>query len=77
MSRDRSGPSIKFQLLIYPVTDVDDNSPSIREYGENHFLTRDLMEWFTLQYVATAADRNSPYVSPMKADVRGLPPALS
>jgi acetyl esterase len=77
MSRDRRGPSIKFQLMIYPLTDVDDDSPSMREYGENHFLTRDLMEWFTVQYVATAADRRSPYVSPLHAsDVRGLPPAM-
>jgi acetyl esterase len=77
MARDGKGPSLKFQVLIYPLTDVDDDSPSMREYGENHFLTRDLMKWFTVQYLATEADRRSPRVSPLRAeDLRGLPPAM-
>jgi acetyl esterase len=77
MARDRKGPSLKFQLLIYPLTDVLDDSPSMREYGENHFLTRDLMDWFMEQYFATDADRQSPQASPLRAaDLRGLAPAM-
>jgi acetyl esterase len=77
MARERGGPSLKFQLLIYPVVDFDDDSPSMREYGQNHFLTRESMEWFTSSYVATAVDRRAPYASPWYAtDLHGLPPAM-
>jgi len=77
MARDRGGPSLSFQLLIYPVVDFADESPSMHQYANDHFLTRDLMDWFTAQYTASAADARSPYASPMNAeDVQGLPPAM-
>jgi acetyl esterase len=76
MARDRGGPPLKFQLLIYPVTDWDDDSPSMREYGSDHFLTRELMDWFAEQYLAPA-DRRAAYAAPHHAqDHRGLPPAM-
>ena len=74
MARDRGGPGLSFQLLIYPVTNFDDDSPSMREYANDHFLTRDLMNWFTSQYVASVADRRNPYASPAyPTDLHGLP----
>jgi acetyl esterase len=78
MARDRGGPALRFQLLIYPTTDwTDDRSPSLREYGNDHFLTLDAMHWFADQYLPRAEDRRSPYASPMLAeDLRGLPPAM-
>jgi acetyl esterase len=77
MARDRGGPTLKFQLLIYPVVDFDDDSPSMREYGQNHFLTHESMAWFAASYFATAADRRAPYASPWYAsDLRGLPAAM-
>jgi acetyl esterase len=77
MARDRGGPPLRFQLLIYPVVDFEDESPSMHEYARDHFLTRDLMDWFTAQYVPNAEDRRRPYASPLHApDARGLPPAL-
>ena len=39
MARDRGGPALRFQLLIYPAVDWEDQSPSMREFGTNHFLT--------------------------------------
>jgi acetyl esterase len=77
MARDRGGPSVKFQLMVYPLVDFDDESPSMREYARDHFLTRDSMDWFRAQYLATAADAKLPYASPMNApDLSGLPAAL-
>ena len=77
MARDRGGPALRFQLLIYPVVDFEDESPSMREYATDHFLTRELMDWFLSQYVTSAAEGRSPFASPMNADdVRGLPPAM-
>jgi acetyl esterase len=76
MSRERGGPSIKFQLLIYPVVDWEDRSPSIDTYGEGHFLTHELMDWFLRQYFTRPEDARHPYASPLRAtDLRGLPPA--
>jgi len=77
MARDRGGPALKFQLLIYPVVDWEDDSPSMREYASDHFLTREVMAWFYAQYLTSAAEGRTPYASPMNAaDVRGLPPAM-
>jgi acetyl esterase len=77
MARERGGPSLKFQLLIYPVVDFDDNSPSMREYEHGYFLTRESMEWFTESYVGSQGDPRSPYASPWYAsDLRGLPAAM-
>jgi len=78
MARDRGGPALKFQLLIYPVTDFTEHATqSERDYGHGHFLDEELMDWFADQYFATKADRYLPYGSPSKAsDLRQLPPAM-
>jgi acetyl esterase/lipase len=78
MARDRGGPALKFQLLIYPVTDFTDHATeSEREYGKGYFLDEEVMDWFADQYFAPETDRHLPYASPLKAsDLRGLPPAF-
>jgi len=78
MARDRGAPALKFQLLIYPVTDFTEHvTQSERDYGHGHFLDEELMDWFADQYFATTADRHLPYGSPSKAsDLKGLPPAM-
>ena len=78
MARDRGGPALKFQLLIYPVTDFTEHATqSEREYGHGYSLDVELMDWFGDQYFAADADRHLPYASPIKAsDLRRLPPAM-
>lgn len=77
MARDRGGPALKFQLLVYPVTDFTGHATqSERDYGKGYFLDEELMDWFADQYFATEADRHLPYGSPSKADLRNLPPAM-
>jgi acetyl esterase/lipase len=74
MARDRGGPSLRYQLLVYPLTDFTDDSPSLREYN-GVFLSTEMMDWFADSYVPPA-DRRQPYASPLLAsDLRGLPPA--
>lgn len=76
MARDRAGPALCCQILTCPVCDHDFDRPSYVENGEGKLLTRALMMWFWQQY-AREADRNDPYLSPLRAqDLRGLPPAL-
>jgi|TARA_B110000263_G_scaffold161579_1_gene140464 acetyl esterase len=77
MARDRSGPAIAFQLLVYPVTDLDlDRWPSMEENADGPLLTREGMDWFARHYVGTLPFTGDPYAAPIRAaDLSGLPPA--
>jgi len=76
MARDRRGPHIAYQLLVYPCVHYLDQSPSMRELAEGYFLTASGMDWFWGQY-ASADHAHEPYLSPLKAkSFAGLPPAL-
>ena len=77
MARDRGGPALAWQLLLYPITDYQLDTASYRDYAEGHLLTRDAMAWFWRHYLSGGADREHPYVSPLRApSLAGLPPAL-
>ena len=77
MARDRSGPAIAFQFLIYPATDLDlDRWPSMEENADGPLLTREGMDWFARHYVGTLPFTGDPYAAPIRAaDLSGLPPA--
>jgi acetyl esterase/lipase len=76
MSRDRSGPAIGFQGLLYPATDLTLGSPSIEENAHAPILSRDDVSAFRDHYLG-GQDPTDPYASPLHApDHRGLPPAL-
>jgi acetyl esterase len=78
-ARDRGGPALAAQVLVYPATDHDMETPSYLEHGSNDLLmlgTRE-MAWFFDQYVPNVADRDKPEISPLRApDLSGLPPAI-
>jgi acetyl esterase len=77
MARDRKGPPLAFQLLIYPVTDAAFGTASYRDNAEGYLLTTADMHWFWDHYLTGAADRENPYASPLRAtSLAGLPPAL-
>lgn len=77
MTRDRSGPPIAFQALIYPITDCDLERPSYVENADGYFLTTSQMRWFWNHYVSTPEQMRESYASPLRAaSLRGLPPAL-
>ena len=77
MARDRGGPEFAFQLLVYPVTDMDFDTQSYLDNAEGYLLTRDTMIWFWDHYLAEQQDGANPYASPLRADdLTGLPPAL-
>ena len=76
MARDRGGPRLCHQLLVYPVTDHAFDTDSYRENAQGPLLTRDAMQGFWRLYLAREADGGSSYASPLRAtDVSGLPPA--
>lgn len=78
MARDRGGPKIAFQLLIYPATDWSKESASQREFTQDgYILSRGDMVWFYDHYMNSPAEKTNPYFSPACAkSLAGLPPAF-
>ena len=75
MARDRGGPAIAFQLLIYPVTDLASETESKRLYSSGYLL--DSMPFYIASYIGAEADRTAPLASPLRApDLSNLPPAF-
>ncbi|MQM28119.1 alpha/beta hydrolase [Glycomyces albidus] len=76
--RERGGPDLVFQLLIYPDVDFRRTSWSIREFaGVYGNITRAAQDWFMDFYVRDGEDKLNPLVSPLLAsDFAGLPSAL-
>jgi len=76
-SRERGGPQIALQVLVYPVTDANFDNDSYVDPENQLMLNRQSMIWFWDHYAPDAAHRSEPDASPLKAtDLSGLPPAL-
>ncbi|OBK30535.1 esterase [Mycobacterium asiaticum] len=76
MARDRGGPALAAQLLIYPVIAADFTTCSYRLFGRGYYNPKPAMQWYWDQYVPAVADRTHPYAAPLHADLSGLPPAV-
>ena len=73
LARDRGGPHIERQLLLYPALSREMTTKSYCEFAEGYFLTRDAMVFCWQQYLA---QRRDPGAEPLHAaTLRGLPPA--
>ena len=76
-ARDESGPSVRLQVLVYPVTDHSFDTQSYQDNGEGYLLTKASMVWFWDHYLNSEADGKNPLASPLRAeDLSGLPPAV-
>jgi acetyl esterase len=77
MARDRGGPHVSLQVLVYPVIDFRFDRPSHLDPGDDKVLQSDEVRYFWYQYLADHADGAHPYASPIRAEsLAGLPPAL-
>ena len=79
MAKDKGTPAIKFQVLLWPVTDANFETGSYNQFAEGHFLSKNMMKWFWDNYTTDANQRNEIYASPLRAttaQLKGLPPAL-
>lgn len=77
MARDRGGPNLVFQLLVYPVTDGACDTASYQQNADGYLLTKDMMLWFWDHYTGSGADRRHPQASPLRTQsLCGLAPAL-
>lgn len=72
VARDRGGPALFHQMLLYPM--IDARAPAVTHYIRGLFPPS--LEWSWSQYLSNDAERDNPHVSPNKAtDLVGLAPA--
>jgi acetyl esterase len=77
MNRDRGGPTLALQVLIYPVIDPSCDSASAVANREGYLLTTASMQWMWSLYVNGPHDYTNPYAAPVAAaSLAGLPPAV-
>lgn len=79
LAKQHGTVDIKFQLLIYPVTDADFDNPSYQAFADGPWLTKKAMEWFWDQYLPDKSRRGEITACPLRASVdqlKGLPEAF-
>ena len=76
LARDRGGPRLAAQVLVVPATDLTMSQPSIEELGEAYGLGKAALEFCVNAYLGEDGDPRNPLISPLYADLQGLPPAL-
>jgi acetyl esterase/lipase len=79
MAKDKKGPEIKLQVLLWPVTDASFETESYNKYATGRFLTKNMMVWFWDNYTTDLNARKEIYASPLQAateQLKGLPPAV-
>jgi acetyl esterase len=79
IAKDKGGPGIKLQILMWPATDASFTEDSYEEYGRERFLTIPLMKWSWDRYIRDTTQRKEKYASPLQAsleELKDLPPAL-
>lgn len=79
MAKDKKGPKIRLQVLMWPVTDANFETESYNKFATGRFLTKKMMQWFWDNYTTDSRARKEIYASPLQASTEqlsGLPPAL-
>lgn len=76
-ARDLKGPSIRYQVLIYPAVGLSGESASIDRYAQGYFFGKAELAWTYAQYVTDSAQFSDPRVQPiLSKNLADLPPAL-
>jgi acetyl esterase/lipase len=79
MAKENGGPTIKAQILMWPIVDANFETDSYHQFGRDRFLSASLMKWMYDMYIADPAKRTDIHASPLRASLEqltGLPPAL-
>ncbi|UIN23244.1 alpha/beta hydrolase [Herbaspirillum frisingense] len=79
MAKDKGGPALRSEVLMWPVTDANFETGSYNQFANGYFLTKNMMKWFWDSYTTDAAKRKEIYASPLnasQAELAGLPPTL-
>lgn len=76
LARDRDGPDLDFQLLVYPAVSPDADWPSKEQFATGYYLEGEDMEWFHDCYYGSDIHAGNPYAHPLAACTHAdLPPA--
>jgi acetyl esterase len=78
IARDKGGPKLRLQSLVYPVADFRMGSASYKTYATGcGVLTADAMQWFRGHYLRTMDDATDWRASPLLApSLEGVAPAI-
>jgi acetyl esterase len=79
LAKQRRGPKLCLQVLIYPVTDANFHTRSYDAFADGPWLTRTAMRRFWDAYMPDASARRTVMASPLNAtldQLRDLPDAL-
>ena len=77
LAREKGGPKLCFQLLIYPCVAPEPETPSHHQFAEGYLLTRKTITWFFKQYLRSSKDTLDPRYAPLEEkDLSSLPPSL-
>lgn len=72
-------PAIRYDVMLWPVTDARFDTASYDQFADGHFLTKNMMKWFWDNYTVSEKDRNNILASPLRTtteQLKGLPPTL-
>lgn len=70
-------PQPALQLLIYPMTDADSDTPSVHLYGDTFPLNSEMMAWFKDLLLPPDIDPENPRLSPLcNSKLEGLAPTI-
>jgi len=75
IARERGGPAISHQALIYPATDMTRAAPATAD-PHAPFLSAAEISAYKRLYLGPDGDPANPWASPVLAEHAGLPPAL-
>lgn len=77
MAKERRGPKIAFQVLLYPLVDYTSESSSYQKFGEGRWLITKTMQWmFDLMGLDGTQDYHAYPLRATVEQLRGLPDAL-
>jgi acetyl esterase len=77
LARERSGPALAGQALVYPNTDHSADDASLRDNVDRWLFNSTSVAWYWGHYLSDPDHGKDPLASPaLAADHRGLPPAL-
>jgi acetyl esterase len=76
LSRDRGGPTISGQWLMYPTVSNKQDTKSWARLGSRYFPTHQVQDAVVKAYTPEGESPYSPLIAPLWADLDNLPPAL-
>ncbi len=78
-AKQQHAPAIRYNVMLWPVTDARFDTASYDQFQNGYFLTRNMMKWFWDAYTTNESERNNILASPLRAtseQLKALPPTL-